>query len=127
MATHSRKTPADANLLLRIEVAMRRKGWRQADLARALGVSDGAVSHWLRSRFEPDKTRLLALSKALGVSVEWLMGEQLTDEERSLERYLLELIREGGDDLLHALEGLTTEQVIAALIQAAKPSKPPRG
>ena len=119
MATHSRKEPADSNLLLRIEVAMRRKEMRPTDLAAALGISDGAVSHWFNDRYEPGKERLPELARVLSVSIDWLMGKRLSAQDRDLERYILELLQEGGTPLLRALEVLPTHEVVELIEKAA--------
>jgi phage repressor protein C with HTH and peptisase S24 domain len=43
-----------------------------ADLARAVGVSDNAIYKWVSGRGQPSMMSLVNLSKAAGVSVEWL-------------------------------------------------------
>ena len=48
---------------------------RQADLAAALRVSAQAVSKWERGENAPDLSVLAGLSRLLGVSIEWLLGE----------------------------------------------------
>lgn len=41
-------------------VALRQKGWKQSQIAEALGVTDGAVSQWFRMVHDRDATALLA-------------------------------------------------------------------
>ncbi len=49
----------------------------QQDIADALGVTRGAVGHWLCGRREPTLSQFLELSDALDVSAGWLLaGEQ---------------------------------------------------
>jgi class 3 adenylate cyclase len=58
----------------RIGAQRRKRGLRQADIARALQVSAQAVSKWERGQNAPDIGVLVGLSRLLGVSVEWLLG-----------------------------------------------------
>jgi len=41
-------------------------------LARSMGVSPSAFRKWLKGEAEPNRTRLVALARAAGVSVAWL-------------------------------------------------------
>ena len=49
------------------------KGWQQADLAQAVGVSDAAVSQWLSSEHVPRAGMLVKLAVKLGGAVEKLL------------------------------------------------------
>ena len=93
-----RKSPVDPNLGLRIEVAMRRSGLNATELAALVGKSPGAVSHWIKGRNEPSRSTITALSKALKVSAEWLMGSNLSDEDLAFERLLLRAVRKLQDE-----------------------------
>jgi len=46
----------------------------QADLARALEVTEAAVSRWLSEVAMPSRTNAERLAGVLGVSVDWLLG-----------------------------------------------------
>ena len=59
----------------RIRTRRERLRLRQADLAAALRVSAQAVSKWERGENAPDLSVLAGLSRLLGVSIEWLLGE----------------------------------------------------
>lgn len=48
---------------------------RQADVAAALRVSAQAVSKWERGENAPDLAVLPGLTRLLGMSIEWLLGE----------------------------------------------------
>jgi class 3 adenylate cyclase len=48
---------------------------RQADVAAALRVSAQAVSKWERGENAPDLAAVPGLTRLLGVSIEWLLGE----------------------------------------------------
>lgn len=123
MATHKRKKPPDPNMLLRIEVAMRRKGMNQKALAEATGRTESAVAHWFNGRHEPDKPALRRLASVLGVSLDWLMGKPFdAEKDLDLERYILDLVKEGGADLLKAFQVFSTEE-LAEIVQKAADTK----
>ena len=46
----------------------------QEDLATAVGVDKTAVSHWETGHSRPDMSRLPAVARALGVSVDALLS-----------------------------------------------------
>ena len=60
---------ADILKELRIE-----KGIGQAQLARAIGVSNGIVSLWENKKREPTMGSLIALAKFFNVSLDYITG-----------------------------------------------------
>ena len=66
---------ADILKELRIE-----KGIGQAQLARAIGVSNGIVSLWENKKREPTMGSLIALAKFFNVSLDYLTG---LDQQKS--------------------------------------------
>lgn len=66
---------ADIIKELRIE-----KGIGQAQLARAIGVSNGIVSLWENKKREPTMGSLIALAKFFNVSLDYLTG---LDQQKS--------------------------------------------
>lgn len=56
--------------------AMFLKGWRQADLVRATGATDGQVSSWYNGKYRPNAEMMEKIAKALGVSVAYLLGKE---------------------------------------------------
>lgn len=64
-------------------------GWSQEELAEKLDVSRQAVSKWEVAQSTPDLERILAMSRLFGVSTDYLLKEemeqenQLYDEERA--------------------------------------------
>lgn len=58
----------------RIKSAMESAGMRQADLARKAEIDKGALSHYLKGRYEPKSDVINRLAIALGVSEMWLWG-----------------------------------------------------
>ncbi len=53
-----------------IERLRRAKGWSQAELARRVGVTQGAVGHWEQGHREPLASSAWKLSQALGCKME---------------------------------------------------------
>lgn len=49
----------------------------QEELARKIGVTDGAISFWEKGENEPKLSYIFSLSKVLNVSSDYLLG--LTD------------------------------------------------
>lgn len=62
---------------LRLQELMKEKGYKLQDIAKAVNVSQMAVSYWIRGLRQPTADNILALSKFLGVSADYLLG--LTD------------------------------------------------
>lgn len=76
------------------------KGMTQAQLARAAGVSDRAVSKWENGRSLPDSANMLPVCEALGITViELLNGERIekSEFERASSVALIEVKSESDD------------------------------
>ena len=58
----------------RIKEAMEIAGKRQADIVRETGIDKGALSHYLKGRYEPKQDVIYKLAEALNVSEMWLWG-----------------------------------------------------
>jgi phage repressor protein C with HTH and peptisase S24 domain len=61
-----------------------------ADLARAVGVSDNAIYKWVSGRGQPSMMSLVNLSKAAGVSVEWLATGRGAPSKAKVEHHVAE-------------------------------------
>src|ERR1700723_2119495 len=59
----------------RIKLAREKIGLTQAQLAKKLDVSPGAVGQWEIDLGVPATERLRALADSLGVSLDWLLGK----------------------------------------------------
>lgn len=115
MPSHTRKRPIDPNIGLRIELARRRRDLSQAQLAERVGVTESAISHWETSRHVP-RDNIVALAKALEVSVAWLRGEGiLSEDQRKLEETLLRLALEGGREMQDLLVDVSPDELMAWL------------
>lgn len=58
----------------RAKKLMDRSGKKQKDLQKALGVTRGAVGHYLSGRREPSVEQFAAIARELDTSVEWLLN-----------------------------------------------------
>jgi transcriptional regulator with XRE-family HTH domain len=58
----------------RLKIAMEEAGKRQTDLVRETGIDKGAMSNYLKGKYEPKQDVVNRLAIALGVSEMWLWG-----------------------------------------------------
>lgn len=64
----------------RVAKVRKNKRWSQADLAKRIGVSPSTIGMYEQGRREPCLSLLIALSRELNVSVQYLLtGEQITN------------------------------------------------
>ena len=73
----------------RLSSLRKQKGISQEALAEKLGVSRQAVSKWENGEAMPETTKLPALAKVFGVSIDWLLSEEepmATDGENASDR-----------------------------------------
>lgn len=64
----------------RIKEARKAKGYTQKDLSELIGVSKNTICGYEGSYREPDILRIHALSKALDVTVDWLIENPYAEE-----------------------------------------------
>lgn len=63
-------------------IRMRKKnGWSQEELAEKMNVSRQAVSKWESAQTFPDLERILQLSTLFGVTTDYLLKDEIEDEE----------------------------------------------
>ena len=60
----------------RIKMMRTLLGMTQLDLAKKLGVTTQAITTYEKGKREPGFRNLIGLSQALGVSVDWLIGNE---------------------------------------------------
>ena len=92
----------------RLREAMAASNMKQADLARATGLSKGGISNYVMGRYEPKSDIISKMSIALNCSEMWLMGydvpkerQQRTPGEQTLtegEKMLLDLFNRVPED-----------------------------
>ena len=66
----------------RLQEAMQSANMKQADLARATGLSKGGISNYVTGRYEPKSDIISKLAEALGVSEMWLWGYDVPKERQ---------------------------------------------
>lgn len=72
----------------RIATLRDKQGWTQEELAKRLGISRAALSHYEKNRREPDYETLTKLADLFRVSIDYLVGRtnnpqsQLDDDVR---------------------------------------------
>lgn len=63
-------------------IQLRKKaGWSQEELAEQLGVSRQSVSKWEGAQSVPDLNKIIAMSQLFGVSVDYLVKDEIEAEE----------------------------------------------
>ena len=60
----------------RLRQAMFLSGLRQKDICEKTGFSDSQMSNWHKGRYRPNAEAMAKIAKALGVSVEYLLGKE---------------------------------------------------
>lgn len=70
-------------MILADKIILERKknGWSQEELAEKLGVTRQAVSKWEGAQTTPDIQRILEMSKLFGVTVDYLIKDEIEVEE----------------------------------------------
>ncbi len=61
--------------------ARKKNGWSQEELAEKMNVSRQAVSKWESAQTVPDLEKILQLSSLFGVTTDYLLKDELEDEE----------------------------------------------
>ena len=78
----------------KLKAALKRAGMTQSDLARDIGVTRGAVSMWIGNKATPSLGHLLAISKALNMTISEILGDDAVVAETRDERQLLQTLRD---------------------------------
>lgn len=94
----------------RIRLAMEAAGKRQADLVRETGIDKGALSHYLKGKYEPKQDVVYKLAKALNVSEMWLWGYDC-ERERTIEQ-------KNNDILSDIIVRLRTDEVFFSVVKS---------
>ena len=94
----------------RIRIAMEAAGKRQADLVRETGIDKGALSHYLKGKYEPKQDVVYKLAKALNVSEMWLWGYDC-ERERTIEQ-------KNNDILSDIIVRLRTDEVFLSVVKS---------
>ena len=79
----SRRPDKVANTSERLQKILLEKNIKQADLARATGISRGAISNYVLGRYAPKSDIVKKLANALNCSESWLWGYDVPMEKTS--------------------------------------------
>lgn len=93
----------------RLIEAMAATQMKQADLARATGLSKGGISNYVIGRYEPKSDIVSKLAKALNCSEMWLMGYDVP-KERQKENPGKIILTEAEKELLEVFRLIPEEQ-----------------
>lgn len=78
---------------------MRHRGITQEGLTKPLGVTRGAVGHYLSGRNTPNPDQLVVLSKLLDCSLDWLLtGEGSPERDSKIQEDAAEYLAMGPDE-----------------------------
>lgn len=102
----------------RIAVLRKRAGMSQAELAKRLKISASAVGMYEQGRREPAADTLVALSKELGVSVDYLLTGKMPEQEDNelVDGLLTQAMETAQAALDRRLERKLSQKELAALI-----------
>ena len=103
----------------RIAALRREAGLSQSELAKLLKVSPSTVGMYEQGRREPSADMLLSLSRALGVSVDYLLSGSVSEQEsRKLNRMLLNRITSADRRLEERQDRPFSREELAVLLAA---------
>ena len=91
---------------MRIKQVREEKGVSQRQLAEIVGVSAVTVLNWENGIYDPSAKDLIKLSKALDVSIDYLVGNDSQDNEKEAVR--------------RALNRLSKEDLIELIVSTIK-------
>jgi transcriptional regulator with XRE-family HTH domain len=98
-------------MLEKIEEARKRIDLKQAELERAAFLAQGRISKWKDEKGEPSARQLLRIADILGVSMRWLVDDdmevdQIVEKLSSAEIAVLTAYRASGLDSVLAVRSL---------------------
>ena len=77
------RTDTTAN---RLRMAMEQAGKRQTDLVKETGIDKGAMSNYLKGKYEPKQDVVYKLAVALNVSEMWVWGYDCKRERSDMQK-----------------------------------------
>ena len=80
-STHDIHEVATFGLASEVKAWMARLGYRQVDIANALGVTQTQVSSRLRGQTQFTFEQLIKIAAAMGITLNDLLGEQILNEK----------------------------------------------
>ena len=105
----------------RLQEAMDIANMKQADLARATGLSKGGISNYVTGRYEPKSDIISKLAKALNCSEMWLWGYDVPMERETPPTLTKDELSEGEKALLELFNRVPEDQqkLVLQMIRAA--------
>ena len=105
----------------RLQEAMDIAKMKQADLARATGLSKGGISNYVTGRYEPKSDIISKLAKALSCSEMWLWGYDVPMERETPPPITKESLSDGEKALLELFNRVPEDQqkLVLQMIRAA--------
>ena len=80
-------------------IRLRKKaGWSQEELAERLGVTRQSVSKWEGAQSVPDIEKILQMSRIFGVTTDYLLKDELDEEETLTPLASMALMEEAATD-----------------------------
>ena len=70
----------------RIRMAMQKAKMKQIDIVRETGIDKGALSSYLKGKYEPKQDVIYKLAKVLNVSEMWLWGYNCSMERPEMQK-----------------------------------------
>lgn len=93
----------------RIKEAMKKADKRQADIAREADIDKGALSSYLKGKYEPKQDVIYRIARVLNVSEMWLWGYDCPMERP--------IMQKKNDDLTDIVLRLRTDDEFADIIR----------
>ena len=102
----------------RIYLLLERKKISQSELARILGIRQSTISGWKQKNNEPEAELLEPISKALDVSLEWLItgidttsdsASDLPEDEQLLLQHYNQCSQEGKNRIMEQAEFIASK------------------
>lgn len=76
------------NFSVRLKKALEMRGVTASELSEKTAVPKSAISQYLSGAFKPKQTRTLVLAHALNVDAAWLMGYDVSAEQKAMQNEL---------------------------------------
>lgn len=111
--------PKTSTTAERLKEAMNDANIKQADLAKATGLSKGGISNYVLGRYEPKSDVINKLAKALNCSEMWLWGYDVPKERQNKISFDEGQLTEGKKLVLELLDQIPEEKQIK-IAQAIK-------
>lgn len=78
--------------MLRIQEAREARGWTQEQLANAIGTTQQTIQRWETGAVDPQVSKILQISEALGITTSFILGMQDPIPEFPMSRDEYELL-----------------------------------